>query len=156
MLKKMLFCSTLLVSPHNMIHASGYDGYKMIHRPIAEAFAIGFRNGGKYALGFSSPIVFICMLDNFPVEGIGFPGIVSAFGAMAGSALGGISSLLPMKKKVIVGEVISRMVVREKFIQRAAALGAHTGTFMGTAALIGHLIFCVQKRQERNKPSSWF
>ena len=137
MFKKMLLCSILLAFSSPMIHSAEHDGYKIIQRPLKEALVAGFRNGGRHALGFSSPIILIGILKNYSSEeALAFPSMVGIFGAATGSALGGISSLLPMRK-----DGIEKMLVRENFIKRAAIVGAHTGTSVGTAAFMAFLFF---------------
>jgi len=115
-----------------MTYSSEHDGYKIIQRPVAKALFAGFKKGGRQALLFSLPIIRLALYKNDPPgRDTGVPITTALVGGVLGSMFGGISSLLPMKK-----EDISKIVVRENFIKRAATVGARTGTFIGAAPLI--------------------
>lgn len=113
------------------------DGYKMIQRPVGQALMNGFFKGGRNAFIFTSPILFFGIAKNHTAdEALGAPLITGLLSAVSGGVLAGVSSMLPMKK-----EDIGKELVRQKFINRAGAVGAHTGTFFGALMLALCAIF---------------
>lgn len=148
MYKKTLLCFALISLSHNVSYSSEGqpitpESYKITQRPFGQAIIQGAKKGGKQALLFASPIMLVGIVrDHSASDALGFPGITGLFGAITGGFSAAISSLLPIKK-----EDLNRAVIRERFIvSRAGTVGAHTGTSIGTAALMACLFYHFQVR----------
>lgn len=117
------------------------ENHKIWQRPFKSALISGFKNGGKHALLFASPIMLVGAINDYSVnDALFFPAFTGLLGATFGSATGVASSLLPIKQE---GE---KLFIRETFIKRAGTVGAHTGTSFGIAALMTCLFYHLHVR----------
>lgn len=135
--KKMVLCFALISLSHTISYSSEHQLIKMKERPFKESLIRGFKRGGRQGILFSSPIMMVGICNNYAADyALGLPGMAGLFGAVTGGFLATLSSLFPLKK-----EDFGRVMAREKFISRAGSIGAHTGTSIGTAALMMSLFF---------------